>query len=74
LKLAVLSTRMKVIGEAEMEGMTRCTRTMFVEADAASVGVKTPSSRNCFMLPIRKREEAEGDKRMMGSRRLRGGF
>jgi hypothetical protein len=68
----VESTRMNVIGELEMEGMTRWTRTMFVLAEVASAGVKTPSSRNCLTLPIRRSEDADGDKRIMGSRRLVG--
>ena len=72
LKLVVLSTRMKVMGEDEIVGMTRWMRTMFVDADAASTGVNTPSSRNVFTLAMRRREEAEGDNKMMGSRRLVG--
>lgn len=74
LKDTVLSTRMNVMGEVEMEGITRWTRTMFVLVAAASVGVKTPSSRNCLTLPMRRREEADGDRSMMGSRRFRGAF
>lgn len=72
LKDAVLSTRMNVMGEVEMEGMTRDMRTMFVDAEVASAGMKTPSSRNVLMLPMRRSEEAEGESRMMGSRRLVG--
>lgn len=72
LKEEVLSTRMKVMGEEEMEGITREMRTMFVEAEVASAGVKMPSSRKVLMLPMRRSEEAEGESRMMGSRRLVG--
>jgi hypothetical protein len=70
----VLSTRMNVMGDEEIEGIRRWTRTMFVDADAASVGVKMPSSRNCLMLPMRSSEDADGESRIIGSRRLRAGF
>jgi hypothetical protein len=63
------------MGELEILGITRCTRTMFVDAVVVvSAGVKTPSSRNCLTLPMRRSEEAEGDSRMMGSRRLAPGL
>jgi len=34
-----------------------------------SAGTKIPDSRNCLMFDIRRREEAEGESRIMGSRR-----
>lgn len=37
---------------------------------ALSAGMKWPPSRNDLMLDMRRREEAEGDRRMMGSGRL----
>ena len=67
---------MKVKGELEMEGRRRCTFCMFV-AEVVSValgGMKTPSPRNCLTLLVRRSEEAEGESKMMGSRRLAGRF
>lgn len=37
---------------------------------ALSAGTNWPPSRNDLMLDMRRREEAEGDRRMMGSGRL----
>ena len=42
-------------------------------AEAESAGTKTPPSRNCLMFERRRSDEAEGDRRMIGSG-LRPGF
>lgn len=60
------------MGDEEIVGMTRDMRTMFVDAEVASAGVKMPSSRKVLMLPMRSSEDAEGESKMMGSRRLVG--
>ncbi len=39
-----------------------------------SGGMYVPASRNDLMLPMRRREEAEGDRSMMGSGGRRPGF
>jgi len=39
-----------------------------------SAGVKTPCSRNCLMLDMRRREEADGERRIIGSSRRVEGF
>ena len=76
LKEAVLSTRMNVMGCDDMLGIRRWNCNMLL-AEAVSValgGMKTPSPRNCLTLLVRRREEAEGERRMMGWRRLLGRF
>jgi len=47
---------------------------MFAEADVLDEsvvfgGTKTPSLRNVFAFEVRRREEADGERRMMGCRR-----
>lgn len=75
LKEEVLSTRMKVRGEEDMEGRTRWMRTMLAEVvSVAFGGMKMPSSRKSFALLVRSREDAEGESRMIGSRRFGGRF
>jgi hypothetical protein len=65
----VLSTRMKVIGTLEMEGRRRRIWIMFaLFVSAALGGMKTPSSRKDLMFEVRRSEEAEGERRMMGRR------
>lgn len=39
-----------------------------------SAGAKVPDSRNCLMFDMRRRDEADGERRMMGSRRRAEGF
>jgi hypothetical protein len=39
-------------------------------AAAESAGTKTPFSRNCFIFDMRSNDEADGERRMIGSRRL----
>ena len=79
LKLAVESTRMKVRGCEEMDGSRRWICIMFADADVdeESVvfgGTKTPSERNVFAFEVRSREEAEGERRIMGWSRFWGRF
>jgi len=74
LKLAVESTQMKVRGCEEMDGRRRWICIMFAEADVLDEsvvfgGTKTPSLRNVFAFEVRRREEADGERRMMGCRR-----
>lgn len=70
LNEVVLSTRMKVIGTLEMEGRRRRIWIMFaLFVSAALGGMKTPSSRKDLMFEVRRRDEAEGERRMMGRRR-----
>jgi hypothetical protein len=66
---------MKRIAEVGwMEGMTRLSWSKLEEVVSAVLGgMKTPVSRKDLMFDMRRRELAEGDRRMMGSRR-RGGF
>lgn len=67
MKEVVLSTRMNVIGWEEMDGIRRLIWIMFaLVVSAALGGMKMPSSRKDFMLLVRSREEAEGERRMMG--------
>ena len=67
MKEVVLSTRMKVIGWELMDGIKRLICIMFaLVVSAALGGMKMPSSRKDFMLLVRSREEAEGERRMMG--------
>lgn len=67
LKEVVESTRMKVMGCEEMEGIGRRIWIMFAEVVSAALGgMKMPSSRKDFMLDVRRSEEAEGESRMMG--------
>ena len=79
LKLAVESTRMKVRGCDEMEGRRRWICIMFAEADVEEEsvvfgGTKMPSDRKVFAFEVRRRDEAEGERRMMGCRRFCGRF
>jgi hypothetical protein len=61
------------MGLESIEGRTRCVwRIVAVEPESA--GEKVPCSRNCFMFDMRRREEAEGERRMIGSRRRADGF
>lgn len=39
-----------------------------------SAGENVPRSRNCLMFDMRRRDEAEGERRIMGSRRREEGF
>lgn len=59
-----------------MEGRRREMWRMLAElvepARLESGGMYVPASRNDLMLPMRSREEAEGDRRMMGSGRRPG--
>ena len=67
MKEVVLSTRMNVIGWELMDGIKRLICIMFaLVVSAALGGMKMPSSRKDFMLLVRSREEAEGERRMMG--------
>ena len=74
--MAVLSTRMKRSGCEDMEGRVRvsCRRLTEEEVSAALGGMKVPSPRKDFTLDMRRREDAEGERRMMGSRRRAGFF
>ena len=73
--MEVESTRMKRRGAEEMEGRRRCIcRKLEVVVSVALGGMKMPSSRKDFMFDMRSREEAEGDKRMMGCSLRRAGF
>jgi len=66
---------MKRRGCEEMDGSTRdICRKLDVEVSRALGGMKTPSSRKDLMLDMRRRDEAEGDSRMMGCSRPRVGF
>ena len=74
LKDAVLSTQMNVRGCEDIEGRRRWIWIMFAlaEVEDESVvlgGTKTPSERKVFTFEVRSREEAEGERRMMGWRR-----
>jgi hypothetical protein len=63
----VESTKIKVIGCEEMEGMGRRIWIMFAEVVSAALGgMNMPSSRKDFMFEVRRRDEAEGERRMMG--------
>lgn len=67
LKLVVLSTRMNVMGCEEMDGIGRRIWIMLaLVVSAALGGMNMPSSRKDFMFDVRRREEAEGESRMMG--------
>ena len=61
---------------ASIDGMRRDVYSRLAEpiepAAAESAGTNKPPSRNCFMFDMRRREEAEGESRMMGSRRRPG--
>lgn len=70
LKFVVLSTRMKRRGCEDIVGSNRFrwSRLTFV-ASVEFGGMKIPSLRKDFMLDMRRREDALGERRMMGSRR-----
>lgn len=71
----VESTRMKRRGEEEIDGSARESWRKFeVVASVALGGMKVPSSRKDFMLDMRRREDAEGESRMMGCSLRREGF
>lgn len=74
LKLAVESTQINVNGCEEMEGRRRWIWIMFAEADVLDEsvvlgGMKMPSLRKVFTFEVRRRDEADGDRRIMGCRR-----
>jgi len=75
LKLVVLSTRMKRRSWLEMDFILRfrCSRLLDV-VSAVLGGMKMPSPRKDLMLDMRRSEDAEGESRMMGSRRRVGFF
>jgi hypothetical protein len=50
-----------------MEGRSREVLSRLAVVWAMSGGVKSPFSRKGFMFDMRRREEAEGERRMMGS-------
>jgi hypothetical protein len=75
LKLVVLSTSINVKGCDDIEGNKRWICNMFAEAEVEELsvvfgGVKTPSLRKVFALLVRSREDADGERRMMGWRRF----
>lgn len=75
LNMDVLSTRMKRRGVLEIEGRLRdICRKFEVVVSVALGGMKVPSSRKDFMFDIRRREEAEGESRIIGCSVRREGF
>lgn len=55
------------MGWDEMEGISRRIWIMLAEVVSAALGgTNMPSSRNVLMLEVRRREEADGERRMMG--------
>lgn len=64
---------MKRMAFESMVGMTRwiC---RIVAVLPESAGVNVPRSRNCLIFDMRRRDEAEGERSMMGSRRRAEGF
>lgn len=79
LKSAGESTMMKRRGrEVSIEGTRRWICNMDAEDDDVAVdesaGVKRPLSKKDLIFDMRRREEADGESRMMGSGRLTGPF
>lgn len=75
LKRDVLSTRTKVIGCEDIDGRMRCRRRRLADVVSLALGgMNTPSSRKVFTLDMRRRDDAEGERRIIGSWRRAGFF
>jgi hypothetical protein len=65
---------MKRIGWEDIEGMTRVRWRRLEDVSELLGGRKTPVSRNDLIFDIRSKEDAEGERRIIGSRRRVGFF